>query len=163
MRSWNRHCFFSGEHQPVKWYMRCNTIRLFPRLFVSGASPWLCTVASCLASHNWCVVPRLSVGSLAAWHSLARVAGGNGRVHRWCSSCIFLGLLTFLSLLFSYTTAPCTLANLFSGKKFYRAERIVFVLELRGKDLLYSYLFKAFKSLSRWWATTCIEIMASLS
>jgi len=42
----------------------------------------------------------------------------------------------FLSLPFSYMTALSTFKNLFCGKKFYKIERIFFVLELKWKKFL---------------------------
>lgn len=62
---------FSGEHWPVNLDMKDSNTRLFPRLFVSIASFWLCEAARCLPSRvpaEAPALPTLTVGSLVVRH-----------------------------------------------------------------------------------------------
>lgn len=98
--------------------------------------------------------PMLAVGSPVVRHGVRSLWGGENlkgssvMVSTYFAETPYI----FFSLLFSYMTALSTLENLLSGKKFYRIERVFFILELEQKIFLNSCPFKVFKGVSEYFA-----------
>lgn len=117
---------FSGEHRPVNLDMKGSNTRLFPRLFVSIASFWLCETARCLPS---CVlaeapaVPTLTVGSPVVRHSSGPcgeeepegLLGDRAHIFCWKSSHFFNYL--FLTWLLWAHQQICSLGKNSTGLK----------------------------------------------